>query len=98
MKIEKKLNDSRLLITLEGRLDTMTVPQLEQEIKSIPDTVTELIVDLAGMEYISSSGLRVLLSAYKVMRSRGGMKITNANELLKEIFDVTGFSDFLPIE
>ena len=98
MKIEKKLNDSRLLITLEGRLDTMTVPQLEQEIKSIPDTVTELIVDLAGMEYISSSGLRVLLSAYKVMRSRGGMKITNANELLKEIFDVTGFSDFLSIE
>ncbi len=98
MKIEKKLNDSRLLIALEGRLDTMTVPQLEQEIKSIPDTVTELIVDLAGMEYISSSGLRVLLSAYKVMRSRGGMKITNANELLKEIFDVTGFSDFLSIE
>ena len=98
MKIEKNLNDSKLLIALEGRLDTMTVPQLEQEIKSIPDTVTELIVDLAGTEYISSSGLRVLLSAYKVMRSRGGMKITNANELLKEIFDVTGFSDFLSIE
>ena len=98
MKIEKNLNDSRLLIALEGRLDTMTVPQLEQEIKSIPDTVTELIVDLAGTEYISSSGLRVLLSADKVMRSRGGMKITNANELLKEIFDVTGFSDFLSIE
>ena len=98
MKIEKNLNDSKLLIALEGRLDTMTVPQLEQEIKSIPDTVTELIVDLAGTEYISSSGLRALLSAYKVMRSRGGMKITNANELLKEIFDVTGFSDFLSIE
>ena len=98
MQIEKKLNDSRLLIALEGRLDTMAVPQLEQEIKSIPDTVTELIVDLAGTEYISSSGLRAMLSAYKGMRGRGGMKITNANELLKEIFDVTGFSDFLSIE
>lgn len=98
MKIEKKLNEKTLVIELEGRLDTTTAPQLEAELKNSLDGVTELVIDLGALEYISSAGLRVLLSAYKTMRGQGSMKITNANELVKEVFEVTGFSDFLPIE
>ncbi len=98
MKIEKKLNEKTLVIEPEGRLDTTTAPQLEAELKNSLDGVTELVFDLGALEYISSAGLRVLLSAYKTMRSQGSMKITNANELVKEVFEVTGFSDFLPIE
>jgi anti-sigma B factor antagonist len=98
MKIEKKLNEKTLVIELEGRLDTTTAPQLEAELKNSLDGVTELVFDLGALEYISSAGLRVLLSAYKTMRGQGSMKITNANELVKEVFEVTGFSDFLPIE
>lgn len=98
MKIEKKLNEKNLVIALEGRLDTTTAPQLEAELKNSLDGVTELVFDLGALEYISSAGLRVLLSAYKTMRGQGSMKITNANELVKEVFEVTCFSDFLPIE
>ena len=98
MKIEKNLNEKNLVIELEGRLDTTTAPQLEEELKNSLDGVTELVLDLGALEYISSAGLRVLLSAYKTMRGQGSMKITNANELVQEVFEVTGFSDFLPIE
>ena len=98
MKIEKKLNEKKLVIKLEGRLDTTTAPQLEAELKNSLDGVTELVFDLGALEYISSAGLRVLLSAYKTMRGKGSMKITNANELVQEVFEVTGFSAFLPIE
>ena len=98
MKIEKNLNEKNLVVAPEGRLDTTTAPQLEAELKNSLDGVTELVFDLGALEYISSAGLRVLLSAYKTMRGQGSMKITNANELVKEVFEVTGFSDFLPIE
>lgn len=98
MKIEKRLNEKNLVIELEGRLDTTTAPQLEEELKNSLAGVTDLIIDLSKMEYISSAGLRVLLSAFKTMRNKGKMKVTNANELVKEVFEVTGFSDFLPIE
>lgn len=98
MKIEKKLNEKTLVIELEGRLDTTTAPQLEAELKNSLDGVTELVFDLGALEYISSAGLRVLLSAFKIMRNKGKMKVTNANELVKEVVEVTGFSDFLPIE
>ena len=98
MKIEKNLNEKNLVVALEGRLDTTTAPQLEDELKKSLDDISELVIDLGALEYISSAGLRVLLSAYKTMRSKGSMKITNANELVKEVFEVTGFSDFLPIE
>lgn len=98
MKIEKNLNEKNLVVALEGRLDTTTAPQLEEELKNSLDGVTELVLDLGALEYISSAGLRVLLSAYKTMRGQGSMKITNANELVQEVFEVTGFSDFLPIE
>ena len=98
MKIKKTLNEKKLVVELEGRLDTTTAPQLEEELKNSLDGVTELVLDLETLEYISSAGLRVLLSAYKTMRGKGSMKITNANELVQEVFEVTGFSEFLPIE
>lgn len=98
MMIEKNLNEKNLVVALEGRLDTTTAPQLEEELKNSLAGVTDLIIDLSKLEYISSAGLRVLLSAFKTMRNKGKMKVTNANELVKEVFEVTGFSDFLPIE
>ena len=98
MKIEKNLNEKNLVVALEGRLDTTTAPQLEEELKTGLEGVTDLVIDLSKLEYISSAGLRVLLSAFKIMRNKGKMKVTNANELVKEVFEVTGFSDFMPIE
>ena len=98
MKIEKNLNGKNLVVALEGRLDTVTAPQLEEELKTGLEGVTDLVIDLSKLEYVSSAGLRVLLSAFKIMRNKGKMKVTNANELVKEVFEVTGFSDFLPIE
>jgi anti-sigma B factor antagonist len=98
MKIEKNLNEKNLVVALEGRLDTTTAPQLEEELKTGLEGVTDLVIDLSKLEYVSSAGLRVLMSAFKIMRNKGKMKVTNANELVKEVFEVTGFSDFLPIE
>ena len=98
MNIIKNQNDGVLTIALEGRLDTTTAPELEQEIKSSLDGVTELIMDFAELTYISSAGLRVLLSAQKKMSKQGSMKVIHANEMVKEVFDVTGFSDILDIE
>jgi anti-sigma B factor antagonist len=98
MKIEKNQNGKNLVVALEGRLDTVTAPQLEEELKTGLEGITDLVIDLSKLEYVSSAGLRVLLSAFKIMRNKGKMKVTNANELVKEVFEVTGFSDFLPIE
>ncbi len=98
MNIIKNQNDGVLTIALKGRLDTTTAPELEQEIKSSLDGVTELIMDFAELTYISSAGLRVLLSAQKKMSKQGSMKVIHANEMVKEVFDVTGFSDILGIE
>ena len=98
MKIEKSQNGNNLVIALEGRLDTTPAPELENELKSSLDGVTELVFDLGKLEYVSSAGLRVLLSAYKTMRTKGSMKITNVNELVQEVFEVTGFSDIFTIE
>ena len=97
MTIEKNLNGKALEISLEGRLDTMTAPDLEAELsQSIPDAET-LTLDFSKLEYISSAGLRVLLSAHKAMSAKGGMKITHVNEIVQEVFEVTGFSDILTI-
>ena len=98
MNIIRNQSDGILTIALEGRLDTTTAPELEQEIKSSPDGVTELVMDFAGLDYISSAGLRVLLSAQKKMSKQGSMKVIHANEMVREVFDVTGFSDILDIE
>jgi anti-sigma B factor antagonist len=98
LKIEKNKNDAELTIALEGRLDTNTSPQLEKELKDEIDGVASLTFDFKALEYISSAGLRVLLSAQKIMNKQGSMKITNVNSEIMEIFEVTGFSDILDIE
>ena len=98
LNIKKELNGSALKVALEGRLDTSTSPQLEEEMKNALNGVTELVFDMEGLEYISSAGLRVLLSAQKVMNQQGSMKLLHVNEVINEIFEVTGFSDILTIE
>ena len=98
MNILKKEDGTTLTLSLEGRLDTTTSPMLEAELKHSVEGVTELVVDMAALEYISSSGLRVLLSAQKVMNRQGKMTVRNVNETIMEIFEVTGFSDILTIE
>ena len=98
MKITKKQDGSALVIALEGRLDTTTAPELEAELKTCLDGITDLTLDLTNLDYISSAGLRVLLSAHKTMMKQGQMKVINASEIVKEVFDVTGFADILTIE
>ncbi len=98
MNIVKNLEGTTLTIALEGRLDTTTSPQLETMLATELAGVTELVFDFTKLDYLSSAGLRVLLSAQKVMNRQGEMKITHANESIMEIFEVTGFSDILTIE
>ena len=98
MTINKKLNGSALCVALEGRLDTTTAPELESELKASLGGVNELIFDFEKLDYISSAGLRVLLSAQKTMTKQGEMKIIHVNEMIMEVFEVTGFSDILTIE
>ncbi len=98
MTITKKQNGTNLEIALEGRLDTTTAPELEAELKNSLDGVETLTMDFANLAYISSAGLRVLLSAHKTMSTRGGMKIIHVSEIVSEVFEVTGFADILTIE
>ena len=98
MTIEKNLNGTELTITIAGRLDTTTAPQLEAEYKQSIEGVDKLILDFASLEYLSSAGLRVLLQAQKAMMKQGEMIIKNVNETINEIFEVTGFIDILTIE
>ena len=98
MTITKELNGTELKIALEGRLDTMTAPELEAELNQSLGSAESLTLDFSKLEYISSAGLRVLLSAHKAMVSKGGMKVTNVNEIVREVFEVTGFTDILTIE
>lgn len=98
MTINKKQNGNSLEIALEGRLDTMTAPELEAELNKTLGGVDSLVFDFAKLNYISSAGLRVLLSAHKALSAKGGMKLRNVNEVVQDVFDVTGFSDILDIE
>lgn len=98
MKIETKVNGTVTTLALEGRLDTATVTYFEVEVKRVIGNTTELYFDLAKLDYISSAGLRVILMAQKTMNKRGKMIIQNANEMVMEIFEVTGFIDILTIE
>lgn len=98
LKINKTKNNDELDIVLEGRLDTTTSPDLEKEVKDDIDGIKSLAFDFTDLEYISSAGLRVLLSSQKIMNKQGSMVIRNASDEIKEIFDVTGFSDILTIE
>ena len=98
LNIYKETNGSNMTIALSGRLDTTTAPELESELKGSLDGVTALIMDFRELEYISSAGLRVLLTSQKTMNKQGSMVIKNASDEVKEIFDVTGFSEILTIE
>ncbi|MBR5668722.1 MAG: STAS domain-containing protein [Spirochaetales bacterium] len=98
MNITRKGEGTKVEFALEGRLDTVTAPDLEKALNESLSGKEELILDFAGLEYISSAGLRVLLSAQKVMNRQGKMTLRHVNETIMEIFEVTGFSDILTIE
>ena len=98
LDIEKTLDNGALLIELKGKLDTTTAPELEDAIKESIEGITDLTLDFEELTYISSAGLRVLLSAQKIMNNQGSMKVKNVCQEISEIFEVTGFSDILTIE
>ena len=98
MEITKTLNGTELDIVIAGRLDTVTAPELEKEINENIVGVTKLVFDFAPLEYLSSAGLRVILTAQQIMNKQGKMVVRNVNDTINEIFDVTGFVDILPIE
>ena len=98
LNINKNLNGETLTVSLEGRLDTTTAPQLEESLEERMVGIKELILDFATLEYISSAGLRVLLSAQKNMAKQGSMKLIHVSDVIMEIFEVTGFVDILTIE
>lgn len=97
MKIEKKLDGKMLAVALTGRLDTATAPELESALGDLSG-VEELSIDMKNLGYISSAGLRVILKAQKIMNEKGSMKLKNVGESIMEVFEITGFSDFLTIE
>ncbi len=98
MTIEIKKNTEETIIELVGRLDTTTAPALDKTINEDIAGTKKLILDFSGLEYISSAGLRVLLSAQKKMQKIGAMKVTNVCEAVMEVFEMTGFADILVIE
>ena len=99
MTIRKYRDGEALVIALSGRLDTETTRELEKEVRNSLDGVTELVFDFANLSYITSAGLRALLTAYRIMQQKKGtMRVTNSNEIVREVFEVTGFSGLLPVE
>ena len=97
MNIATDRNGNALTVTLEGRLDTSTAPQLDDTLKDALEGVTDLTLDMEKLDYLSSAGLRVLLSVQKTMNRQGTMTVRNVNETILEIFEITGFSDILTI-
>lgn len=98
MNIEMKRNAEETMLEITGRLDTTTAPALDKMINEDIEGTKDLILDLKGLEYISSAGLRVLLSAQKKMQKIGSMKVVNVCETVMEVFEMTGFADILVIE
>ena len=99
MAIQMNRDGGSLTVSLEGRLDTMTAPKLEEQLRTaLSSGVTDLTLDLKALDYISSAGLRVLLSAQKIMNRQGEMTVRNVNDAVMEVFEVTGFVDLLNIE
>lgn len=98
LNIVKKTENNGLTVALEGRLDTTTAPELERELLGSLEGVTSLVLDFEKLEYISSAGLRVLLAAQKIMLKQGEMKVIHVNDVVMEVFEVTGFTDTLTIE
>lgn len=98
MNVNKNLNGTVLEVAVEGRIDTTTAPKLEAELKESCPDAESVVLDFAAVDYISSAGLRVLLSVQKLMSKRGGMKLINVSADIMEIFEVTGFNEILTIE
>ncbi len=98
MTINTQKENGKINVALEGRLDTTTSPQLDSELKSVLEGTTDLVLDFEKLEYISSAGLRVILTAQKTMNKQGKMLIKNVNDTIMEVFEVTGFADILTIE
>lgn len=97
MKVEKKLENGVLFIAILGRLDTLTAPEFEKEVENLEGT-REIILDLKNLDYLSSAGLRILLRMQKTMNGKGSMKLIHVKPNIMEIFEITGFTDFLNIE
>ena len=97
MEIKKTKNGASLEIRVAGRLDTATSPALEAEVKPALGGISELVFDFKDLDYVSSAGLRVLLSVHKIMAKQGSMVIKNVSEDIMEVFEITGFSDILTI-
>lgn len=97
MEINKTKNNEELIVKVTGRLDSAGAPELEESLKNDLENLKSLVFDFADLEYISSAGLRVLLSCQKVMNQKGSMVVKNVNQSIKEIFDITGFADILTI-
>ena len=98
MTIEKNITGTSAALKIIGRLDTTTAPGLESTIDACSAGINELVLDCTALEYVSSAGLRVILKAQKLMNAQGAMKLTNVNETIMEVFDITGFADILTIE
>lgn len=98
MKITKSKENSSLTLALNGRLDTNTAPELETELKASLDGIEILVIDMEELAYLSSAGLRVILAAQKQMNKQGRMIIRKVNDMVMEVFEVTGFTDILTIE
>ena len=98
MDIKIERNDKELIVALDGRLDTLSAPELEDRIETELDDTERLIFDMSGLRYISSAGLRVLLSSMKAMEDQGSMTVRNVSSEVMDIFEVTGFADMLDIE
>ncbi len=98
MEIKKEQSGSNLTIYIEGRLDATTAPQLDKEITSSLDGITNLVFDFSKLVYIASAGLRTLLVAQKRMKKQGTMKLVNVNKDVNDVLEMTGFVDFLTIE
>lgn len=98
MEIKELREEQKLTLFLDGRLDLNSAPLLDAIIKTSLTDVRELLLDFEKLEYISSAGLRVLLSAQKIMKSQGRMTVRNVNDTVRDVFDITGFCDILSIE
>ena len=98
MTINKERNNETLTLVIEGRLDTVTAPELEKVVNEETADIKELLLDMNALEYISSAGLRVILKAQKKMNAQGSMKLIHVNDTIMEVFDITGFADILTIE
>ena len=97
MTIEKTTENEKVTLTVSGRLDTTTAPELEAALDEVLENTKELIFNFENLEYISSAGLRVILKAQKSMNTKGSMKLTGVNDSIMEVFDITGFLDILTI-